>query len=1180
MAMMTAFVLRNITAVNYYLYQQDFPIKGAGNTVFLGGNGSGKSVLLDAIQIVMTGMNKRYLDLNSRIAEGRANRRTVLEACLGLLDDGQGYERDSCITYIALGFETTDSTRGCTAGVCIEAKASAGEEHVLALFFVEGTILRRDDFVDPVEGGFQEKSWASFLDEQRRQGRDVQTFQRQNNRTFLRHLYAAINANARGTQLDPDRARAAMRQALSFDIGQITSVTTFVQSFLLDEVPIEIETFQARYNTWRDMQKDIARVEAEIRTVESIRTQCERVMSDQFNARLWAYGEQRAEYDRFSQIIDKQAREIADMEEQLASIESFLPKLEDYLDVTRRQIDAITQQIDGTPAYEQIMRAQSDKGTQESRRKAKATEARPVRQAFIDLREATSSAAFPRNDFPELVTFIETLHSQEVIQSDVTTWPSKPHDVAELLSDAPPLSNVIGHVQRVYENVTEKHAQLSKEATDLDRNLSNLRAGGRMMSKDTQDFLADLSQLGMTCPTLSEVADIAPQYTEWRGIIEAILGDWCDAVIVDPSRMDSAYSHFDNHYKGTKAKLIQTENLPTGLQAPTPGTLAEAVLTDDQYARAFINVRLGRIVRARSANDIRRGDLAASADGKYAHGRGIEYRRLQAVPRLGKAIREQQIEHLTEARGKLEAPLRSASEDKNRLQALAAALERANSILATDRDVWRDTLHAIDDADVEMARLEDLISALEEELPSGLMEEKRSLEDELQAYRAEKREQEAKERDLREQIGHRRGGMEANRTERQKAAELILSRMPSFELRNPRHTPPLGLERFTGRVRAIYRQVNSELSHLAHARNHFAAQSKDKGPAQRAAVTRLMSAIQDYVQANPDQHPGFDWTDTIHAEKTVHLHDWASLRQRHLTQTVLRQFKDRVDSAVKALVETMVHDFLSRLRANIDTVRRVQDDLNRELRRSVFMGEVYQIRQERDQDKETIRYLIDRLDVIAPKATALMQSAPDPTDPDQVKINELIQMLTAEDVQDEAAHRRRLRELADYRNYFRFSIDICDPEKNYDKISDLETRRGKASGGQKFLPFYICLGVASSAAYRNHLGGAHDAPPQSALLLMDEAFEKLDPENIYKIIGFYKSLGLQLVMAAPKTHQALYQETFDTLISIIRVGRRIQATPQHMHAPAHELLRLENPMHKPRAYFEEVVRKESQDAAE
>jgi recombinational DNA repair ATPase RecF len=94
--MIPLFVLRNLTAANFYLYAQDFPISARGHTVFLGGNGSGKSVLLDAIQIVMTGMNRRYLDLNSRVSEGGRSTRTVREACLGLLDDGEGYQRDAC----------------------------------------------------------------------------------------------------------------------------------------------------------------------------------------------------------------------------------------------------------------------------------------------------------------------------------------------------------------------------------------------------------------------------------------------------------------------------------------------------------------------------------------------------------------------------------------------------------------------------------------------------------------------------------------------------------------------------------------------------------------------------------------------------------------------------------------------------------------------------------------------------------------------------------------------------------------------------------------------------------------------------------------------------------------------------------------------------------------------------
>ena len=33
--MIPAFVLRNITAVNFYLYAQDFPIAQRGNAVFL-----------------------------------------------------------------------------------------------------------------------------------------------------------------------------------------------------------------------------------------------------------------------------------------------------------------------------------------------------------------------------------------------------------------------------------------------------------------------------------------------------------------------------------------------------------------------------------------------------------------------------------------------------------------------------------------------------------------------------------------------------------------------------------------------------------------------------------------------------------------------------------------------------------------------------------------------------------------------------------------------------------------------------------------------------------------------------------------------------------------------------------------------------------------------------------------
>lgn len=1174
-----AFNLRNIALVNFYLYGQDFPLSGLGNTVFLGANGSGKSVLLDAIQIVMTGMNKRFLDLNSRVSEGGKSTRTVNEACLGLLDDGDGYERESCITYIALGFEAADGSR-CTAGVCLEAKASMSEETVLGLFIAEGEILPFQEFVEENGRSYKEKGWQQFLDEQRRKKREIHVFQRQKNRAFLRHLYSIINANRRGTQLDPDRARAAMRQALSFDIGQIASVTDFVKRFLLDDFPIEVETFQSRYATWRKMQQDIARIEAEIEYVEQIRSFCSRVMQNQFDQRYWDYGLHRAEYDRLKQVISHQHKEVSTLENELESTEAYKASLDRSLELTRAQLAFLEQQIKGVPGYEQLKLAQSALERAQAFRRAHSSEAKPIFHALIALRRSALTRALTAETFPAVVAFAEKALGEEHVGPSSVDWPSAPREIQKLVTHTPDLSPALAHVDAAYRAVLSERSRIARDLEDADTQIKKLRAGGTYMSKDTENLLADLREARVPAKTVSEVTEVRESFAEWRGIVEAVLGDWVDAIIVAPSHMDVAYAIFDSHYKGTRAKLVQSENVAKSDQTVREGTLAEVITTEDPYARAFLNVRLGRIARARSAADIRRGDLAASPDGKYAHGRGIEYRRLPPFPRLGKTVREQQIENLSQRARSLRAEQTAIEEKEIRTRGSLEDLRQAKDRLNDRRDQAVSLLRVIEQDDDEIAQQAELVSQLSAELPKDLLEEQQWLSEEFDRIRKELRETGSTEKELVGKVERAKAVHDGNVELQQAAAEKALAAFPSLALRRRRHPSPIGQQSFVRRARANYRSELAVLSYPAQLRNHFEAMARDEKRTHRSNETRLITLIENYVHSNPDHHPGVEWTKALAAEQTSVLYDWISLRHRHLTETVLRNFKDQVDKAVQALVETMVHDFLSRLRANIVAVDQVKEDLNRALRRSVFMNEVYQIRQERDQDKEIIRYLIDRLDIVAPKATALMQSNPDPNDPDQIKIKELIDMLTVDGAADDAAHKRRMRELADYRNYFRFSIDICDPSGGNKKISDLERRRGKASGGQKFVPFYICLGVAAAAAYRNHLGDAPDAPPQSALLLMDEAFEKLDPENVYKIINFYKELGLQLLMAAPKTHQAIYQETFDTLVSIVRVGRAIQATPQHFHPPAHALLRAENPMHKPRRYFEELARKEGKNAAE
>ena len=731
----------------------------------------------------MTGMNRRYLDLNSRVSEGGRTTRTVREACLGLLDDGAGFERDACLTYVALGFEAEDGSRRCTAGVCLEAKASLSEENVLGLFIVEDVVLRFRDFVNPRKEGFEEKTWQSFLDERRRQGHTIHVFQRQNNRAFLRQLYSIINANARGTQLDPDRARAAMRQALSFDIEQIKSVTDFVKKFLLDDIPIEIDTFQARYTTWREMQKQIARVEAEIKTVEAIRSLAQRVLEDQFNVRMWTYGKERAEYDRYGDVIERQRQDIAEMQEKLESTQSYQTTLAGNIESARRRLEALEQQIDGTPASKQLRSAVAQKERQDAIRKAGNIEAKPICDALAALREAISNKAFPESFFPSVQNFAHTRLTVGEIGVYGAEWPKTPRQIANVIAAIPPLSPVQAHIEELHKEATAERARRARESDEVERLLNRLRGGGTYMSSDTQDFLADLGRMGVPAQSLSEVADIAPAFAQWRPIIESILGDWVDAVIVEPALMDRAYAHFDKNYKGTRAKLIQTENIAAQDQQVRVGTLAEAVTTDNKYARAFLNVRLGRIVRARSAQDIRRGDLAASEDGKYAHGRGIEYRRLQQIPRLGKSVRDQQITQLAQQQKELAPKVLAAAETETRLQAILQAVRQAETTLVANKVGVIGTLEKIEAADAESRRQSELIVDLEAQLPKGIAEERRDTESLLAAYRQEQVEEREQERDLIAKIAQRREAMNSNTEARAKAASLARDAFPSWERR-------------------------------------------------------------------------------------------------------------------------------------------------------------------------------------------------------------------------------------------------------------------------------------------------------------------------------------------------------------------------------------------------------------
>ncbi|HQR37658.1 MAG TPA: SbcC/MukB-like Walker B domain-containing protein, partial [Blastocatellia bacterium] len=104
--------------------------------------------------------------------------------------------------------------------------------------------------------------------------------------------------------------------------------------------------------------------------------------------------------------------------------------------------------------------------------------------------------------------------------------------------------------------------------------------------------------------------------------------------------------------------------------------------------------------------------------------------------------------------------------------------------------------------------------------------------------------------------------------------------------------------------------------------------------------------------------------------------------------------------------------------------------------------------------------------------------------------------------------------LDDYREFYEFDIEIlrADPLTGQSKVvGKLGNRLGSGSGGEHRAPLYVIAGAALASAYRldrGHRDGLR-------LILLDEAFNKMDHTNIMATMRYLQDLGLQIFLASP-----------------------------------------------------------------
>ena len=211
-------------------------------------------------------------------------------------------------------------------------------------------------------------------------------------------------------------------------------------------------------------------------------------------------------------------------------------------------------------------------------------------------------------------------------------------------------------------------------------------------------------------------------------------------------------------------------------------------------------------------------------------------------------------------------------------------------------------------------------------------------------------------------------------------------------------------------------------------------------------------------------------------------------------------------------------DFFSEMKENIESARNEFRSLNKALDSIYYGDDSYRFKISFDKKKEGLyRMIISENNY---EGINLWTSAFEEEYKEEMA--DLFDKLMAKDDNGQ----KIVEEYTDYRSYLDYDIEIHKRDGSIQRFSDIY---GEKSGSETQVPYYVAIAASFYQLYR--YGNS------IRIMLLDEAFDKMDDERIQSMMEFFNGLGLQVILATPPAKIEVIGEQVGTVLTAIRVGQ-------------------------------------------
>ena len=327
--------LTRIHALNWYGYKESIAVEG--NLLLAGVTGSGKSILMDLIQMVLVG-DQRLVRFNQS-ATGDRSDRSLKGYCLGDMKQEENgvaqYWRNSAITYVALEFTWPNGKRVETWGMRVEF-ISAAEAHGKVTPFFVPVALERGQFLDEEKRPLDYTAFKALVEA--REGR-----------IYPEQLEAYRRDMAQPTHLnfDKDILRSLLPTAMSFTF--MASFNQFAQKFILPNDKLDVEDVTSSYRTFLAYERDLKELNDQFEWLKAISDTFTRWTELRRDRALSRYLEAELRHAHAAEQLAGDETKLTKLRVECATEEAWLKELDLAIEHGRSEVQKIGALINQTP---------------------------------------------------------------------------------------------------------------------------------------------------------------------------------------------------------------------------------------------------------------------------------------------------------------------------------------------------------------------------------------------------------------------------------------------------------------------------------------------------------------------------------------------------------------------------------------------------------------------------------------------------------------------------------------------------------------------------------------------------------------------------------------------------------------------------------------------------------------